>query len=229
MSKVSLNNLGQTLTDLAQNDLHIELEHVDSRGLYVNPHEDTITRKDVWKNLANRIIHSKKYTIFYTFVIVLSLITLATSFTTKCLSTTYLIMDYFINVVLIIEVILRINALGKNYWKSFLNILDLIIVPLCVVTLVYLTIDDCSNRQGKIADNIILGVRNTLQLFRLLLLIKNNDPFTTETEIVDFEGLENDDGRDLLVTQISENVTIDGGDNLDYLVEYEEFEKEIVL
>ena len=58
-------------------DFKFELDNVDSGGLYINPSENTLTRKEVLTNVANRIIHSKKYTIFYTFVIVLSLILLA--------------------------------------------------------------------------------------------------------------------------------------------------------
>ena len=228
---MSLNSIiEQKLNDLAEKELQIELEPLDSRGLYVNPHQDNITRKEIWKNVANRIIHSRKYTIFYTFVIILSIIVLITSFNTKCLSTVYLLMDYFINISLIAEVLLRINALGKNYWKSFLNIIDIIIVPLCIITLIYLTVDDCSNHQEKIADNIILGVRNGLQLFRLILLIKNNDPFSSETEIIDFESIDDIQERDLISEIISDGTTIDtGADNMDFLIEYEEFEKELAL
>jgi len=59
-----------------QRDLEIELEPLDSRGIYINPREGTITRKDVLKNISNSIIHSKKYTLFYTFIIILSIIML---------------------------------------------------------------------------------------------------------------------------------------------------------
>ncbi|ORX58489.1 hypothetical protein BCR36DRAFT_408996 [Piromyces finnis] len=227
---MSLNSiLEQKLSNLAEKELQIELEPLDSRGMYINPHQDTITRKDVMKNIANRIIHSRKYALFYIFVIILSLIVLITSFNTKCLSTIYLLMDYFINISLIIEVLLRINALGKNYWKSFLNIIDIIIVPLCVITLIYLTVDDCSNRQEKIADNIIIGVRNGLQLFRLVLLIKNNDIFSSEVEIVDFSSIDNNQEEEELSEIISDDATIDTGADMDFLIEYEEFEKELAL
>jgi len=227
---MSLNSLlEQKLSNYVDKEIQIELENLDSRGIYINPQEGTITRKDVWRNVANRIIHSKKYTIFYTFIIILSLIMLATSFSSTCLTPLYLIIDYFINIVLIIEVILRINALGKNYWKSFLNLIDLIIVPLCIVTVVYLTIDDCSNQEGKIADNIILGVRNSLQLFRLLLLIKNNQPFSSEVENIDIESIEIQD-RELIISQISDNATIlTGNDNLEYLIDYDDDEKDLIL
>jgi len=228
---MSLNDtIEQKLTNLAEKDLKVEIEHLDSRGIYVNPHEDMITRNDVLKNLANRIIHSKKYTLFYTFVIILSLIILITSFNTPCLSNIYLFMDYFINISLIVEVILRIYALGKHYWKSFLNIIDLIIVPLCVVTVIFLTVDDCTNKEGKIADNIILGVRNGLQLFRLLLLIKNNELFSSEVEVVDFDSIDDSQIREITIPEESDSATVDtGADNVEYLIDYEEFEKEINL
>jgi len=228
---MSLNSLlEQKLSNYVDKEMQVELENLDSRGIYINPHESTITRKDVWKNVANRIIHSKKYTLFYTFVIILSLIMMITSFTTTCLTPIYLAIDYFINIVLIAEVVLRINALGKHYWKSFLNIIDLIIVPLCVVTVIYLTVDDCSNQEGKIADNIILGVRNSLQLFRLLLLIKNNKPFSSEVENIDIESIDIED-RELIVSQISDSATVlTGNDNLEYLIDFDvECDKDLIL
>jgi len=221
----------QKLSNIAQKEFKYELEHIDSRGLYINPRDDTITRRDVLKNLANRIIHSKKYTIFYTFVIVLSLVLLAMTFTTQCLPNIYIAMDYFINISFLIEVILRMNALGRNYWKSLLNIIDLIIVPLCVITVIYLTVDDCSNREGKIADNIILGVRNGLQLFRLLLLIKNNELFSSEVDVIDFDSIEDNQDREVMIEEIiSDSATIDtGGDDIEFLMEYENFEREMSL
>jgi len=221
----------QKLSNIAQKEFKYELDHIDSRGLYINPRDDTITRRDVLKNLANRIIHSKKYTIFYTFVIVLSLALLAMTFTTQCLPNLYIVMDYFINISFLIEVILRMNALGRNYWKSLLNIVDLIIVPLCVITVIYLTIDDCSNREGKIADNIILGVRNGLQLFRLLLLIKNNELFSSEVDVIDFDSIEDNQDREVMIEEIiSDSATIDtGGDDIEFLMEYENFEREMSL
>ncbi|OUM69741.1 hypothetical protein PIROE2DRAFT_2392, partial [Piromyces sp. E2] len=109
-----------------------------------------------------------------------------------------------------------------NYWRSFLNIIDLIIVPLCVITLIYLTIDDCSNHQGKIADNIILGARNGLQF---------NDPFSSDVKIIDFTSIDDDNQEEDLIPEIvSEDGTIDtGAENMDFLVEYEAFEKELAL
>jgi len=218
-----MSTIEQKLSNIAQKEFKYEIEHIDSRGLYRNPREGTITRKDVMKNLANRIIHSKKYTIFYTFVIVLSLILLAMTFTTQCLPNIYVAIDYFINISFLIEVVLRMNALGKNYWKSLFNIVDLIIVPLCVMTVIYLTLDDCSNREGKIADNIILGVRNGLQLFRLILLIKNNELFSSENDVIDFDSIEDNQDREVMIEEIiSDSATIDtGGDDIEFLMEFE--------
>jgi len=227
---MSLNLLEQKLTNIAQKDFKFEYDNVDSGGLYINPRENTLTRKEVITNLANRIIHSKKYTIFYTFVIVLSLILLAMTFTTQCLPNMYIVIDYFINISFIFEVILRVNALGKNYWNSILNVIDLIILPLCVVTVIYLSIDDCSNKGEKIADNIILGVRNGLQLFRLLLLIKNNELFSSDNDVIDFDSIDQDNREAIIEEIISDSGTIDtGGDDIDFLIEYEKFEREISL
>jgi len=142
----------------------------------------------------------------------------------------YIVIDYFINISFIFEVILRVNALGKNYWNSILNVIDLIILPLCVVTVIYLSIDDCSNKGEKIADNIILGVRNGLQLFRLLLLIKNNELFSSDNDVIDFDSIDQDNREAIIEEIISDSGTIDtGGDDIDFLIEYEKFEREISL
>jgi len=224
-------SLEQKLTNYTDKDIDIELEPLDSRGIYINPREGTITRKDVLKNISNSIIHSKKYTLFYTFIIILSIIMLIASFRTTCLSLLYLFIDYFINIVLIAEVLLRINALGKHYWKSFLNIVDLVIVPLCVITVIYLTVDNCSNKEGKIADNIILGIRNTLQLIRLLLLIKNNQPFSSEVEIIDIESIEENENREIAISEISDSATVlTGNDDIEYLIDFDEdYDKDLIL
>lgn len=56
------------------------------------------------------------------------------------------------------------------FWQSTLNIVDVLLTGLCVLTLGYLIVGDCSDAQAReaIADTLLLTVRNGMQLARVI-------------------------------------------------------------
>ncbi|CAO3681601.1 unnamed protein product [Rhizopus stolonifer] len=92
-----------------------------------------------------------------------------------CPSMLFIIFEAIINLAMILEVSTRLVALGKNYWKSAWNIVDIILVALCAVTLLVLT-TGCSigERNEAIFDTMLLVIRNGFQLFRLFMMLRRN-------------------------------------------------------
>ena len=60
------------------------------------------------------------------------------------------------------------------YWKSLWNIVDLVMVALCVTTLLYLMFGECSKARAReaVLDTLLLVVRNGIQFVRLVLMIR---------------------------------------------------------
>lgn len=74
----------------------------------------SLTRREVFQNLANRIIYSKFYMVLYLVLAVLSVWSIFLSFNQGCASSPlFVILESIINCSMIAEVGLRLTALGK--------------------------------------------------------------------------------------------------------------------
>ncbi|KAG0257059.1 hypothetical protein BG011_004199 [Mortierella polycephala] len=92
---------------------------------------------------------------------------------------------------MIAEVGVRLTALGKNYWKSTSNILDIILVVFCFVTLI-LVLQGCGSGHDaeKILDTVLLILRNVVQGWRLYILLKKNSLIARpRVGAIDFENV----------------------------------------
>ncbi|KAF9932165.1 hypothetical protein BGZ65_004585 [Modicella reniformis] len=76
---------------------------------------------------------------------------------------------------MIAEVAIRFTALGKNYWRSTSNILDIVLVVFCFITLI-LVLQGCGSghEAEKVLDTILLILRNVVQCWRVYTMIKKN-------------------------------------------------------
>jgi hypothetical protein len=74
---------------------------------------------------------------------------------------------------MVLEVLLRILANGRAFFRSFYSAIDAILLLLCIATLVLIT-TGCSNtqRDEAIIDTILLTIRNTVQLCRFAAMIQ---------------------------------------------------------
>ncbi|KAF9357841.1 hypothetical protein BGX26_003000 [Mortierella sp. AD094] len=136
----------------------------------------SLTRREIFQNLANRIIYSKFYMILYLVMAILSIWSIFLSFHQGCSSSSlFIVLESIINGTMIVEVALRLTALGKNYWRSTSNILDIILVMFCFITLI-LVLQGCGSghETEEVLDTILLILRNAVQCWRLYTMIKKN-------------------------------------------------------
>ncbi|KAF9317274.1 hypothetical protein BGZ91_005400, partial [Linnemannia elongata] len=134
----------------------------------------SLSRREVFQNLANRIIYSKFYMILYLIMAILSVWSIFLSFHQGCSSSSlFIVLESIINGTMIAEVALRLTALGKNYWRSTANILDIILVLFCFITLI-LVLQGCGSghEAEEVLDTILLILRNAVQSWRLYTMIK---------------------------------------------------------
>ncbi|ORX90908.1 hypothetical protein K493DRAFT_229323 [Basidiobolus meristosporus CBS 931.73] len=135
-----------------------------------------ITRRDLFRNLANRIVYSKFYTFLYILLAVLSLISVVlVLFRNHRISPglEFFVLEIIINLAMLFEVIIRMVALGKTYWKSLFNILDVVLMMFCLATLILLFLG-CSpfNEKEELVDTVFLVIRNIAQFWRLLTTVQ---------------------------------------------------------
>lgn len=143
----------------------------------VSPSSSMImTRDEMLHSLANRILHSRKYQYFYLFMMSLSLFCLVLSTIQTCPTGYFYFLEAVVNLIMISEVLIRFHALGKVFWRSVWNKLDVVLVLLCLLTLFWLWFGTCSTSRSweTEADTLLLVVRNGIQFARIAVLIRRN-------------------------------------------------------
>ncbi|PWN52612.1 hypothetical protein IE53DRAFT_311757, partial [Violaceomyces palustris] len=159
-----------------------------------------LSRDEILKGVANRFVHSSAYLYFYASMALASMLTVVISLMNDCPGTLFYALELAINLLLIVEVGIRLLAFGKQFWKSTFNIVDLCLVLLCAITLAVIFFShDCSpfrkgrleddipspgegasgggGRSGKgeeLLDSVLLIGRNVVQCFRLLAVVRRS-------------------------------------------------------
>lgn len=73
-----------------------------------------MTRREIFQNLANRILYSKFYMILYLVMAILSVWSIFLSFQQGCSSSSlFIVLESIINGTMIAEVAIRLTALGR--------------------------------------------------------------------------------------------------------------------
>ncbi|OAD08277.1 hypothetical protein MUCCIDRAFT_136524 [Mucor lusitanicus CBS 277.49] len=131
--------------------------------------QHSLTKSEIVQGMANRFMYSKFYIGLYLALAILSFVTIVMVDP----SVLFIVFEAIINFAMIIEVTTRLLALGRRYWKSVWNIVDIVLVVLCAVTLIVLT-TGCSvgERSEAIFDTILLVIRNGFQLVRLFMMLR---------------------------------------------------------
>ncbi|TXT10679.1 hypothetical protein VHUM_02184 [Vanrija humicola] len=126
------------------------------------------------RGVANRIIFSRYYILFYFIMMSLSLTTVVLSLIAtsrkQCPPVSWHILEVIVNFLMVVEVSTRWIAYGKKYPMTLLNLLDLCLVLFCVITLILVFANPCAEgttRQEEILDTILLAIRNGVQFLRL--------------------------------------------------------------
>ncbi|WVR03252.1 hypothetical protein IAU60_000243 [Kwoniella sp. DSM 27419] len=147
---------------------------VPSRSPYHLPASEQL------RGVANRIIFSRYYVLFYGAMMGLSFATLVISLIAthgnKCPPAVWHILEVIINVLMVVEVGTRWIAYGKKYPMTPLNVVDIILVLFCSVTLILVFRNPCGSgtRSEELLDTILLIIRNTVQFLRLGSILRRS-------------------------------------------------------
>ncbi|KAI7893264.1 uncharacterized protein EV154DRAFT_502241 [Mucor mucedo] len=156
-----------------------------------------LTKSEIVQGMANRFMYSKFYIGLYLVLAILSFVTIVMSLKETCPSVLFIVFEAIINLAMIVEVTTRLLALGRDYWRSLWNIIDIILVILCAITLIVLT-TGCSvgERREAIFDTVLLVIRNGFQLFRLFMMLRKNQySLHARSTRIDFDDI-SDIGRE---------------------------------
>ncbi|PPR00034.1 hypothetical protein CVT24_009043 [Panaeolus cyanescens] len=143
---------------------------VATRSIY------TLTRGEITRGLANRFVHSRTYIFLYLAMAMLSAATVALSLTDGCPGTAFYVLEVVINTAMILEVGIRFVALGKQFWKSPFNTIDLVLTMFCALTLLVLVFAQCGagSKEEQLFDTLLLVARNVLQFGRLASVMRQS-------------------------------------------------------
>ncbi|KAJ3150472.1 hypothetical protein HDU86_006645 [Geranomyces michiganensis] len=131
---------------------------------------------DLLHSFANRILHSHYWKAFYVCMLALSLACLAGTYLNPCPGPWICTMEIIVNMGMVAEVCVRFVALGKIFWLSYWNIVDLALVPLCLLTFVIILFTPCSaSSRGELElEDMLLVFRNGVVLSRLASVVQKN-------------------------------------------------------
>ncbi|KIM47782.1 hypothetical protein M413DRAFT_22387 [Hebeloma cylindrosporum] len=135
-----------------------------------------LSRGEITRGLANRFVHSRTYILLYLSMAALSVTTVVLSLTDGCPGLAFYILEVIINSSMILEVGIRFVALGKQFWKSPFNVVDLILTVFCALTLLVLAFAKCGtgSKEEEIFDTLLLVARNVLQFGRLASVMRQS-------------------------------------------------------
>ncbi|CAG8495360.1 2171_t:CDS:2 [Ambispora gerdemannii] len=171
----SLNNNTSASGSIINNSEHSPLNGNDRGGnLLTTQHK--LTRAEIVHGLANRILYSRFYTWLYLGMAALCAVSIVLSIKEKCPSIWFIILEVIINFAMIAEVTTRFFALKQLFWKSIYNIVDIILVCLCVLTLIFILVGGCSSgwKSEELLDTFLLVARNLVQFCRLIVILRKN-------------------------------------------------------
>jgi len=151
-------------------DLENGIQPKPPRSIYA------MTRKEIFKGVANRFVHSRAYILLYLSMAALSITTVVLSLQDGCPGLAFYVLEVIINTTMILEVGIRFIALGKQFWQSPFNVVDVILTMFCAVTLLVLLFANCGagSKEEELFDTLLLVARNVLQFGRLASVMRQS-------------------------------------------------------
>ena len=152
-----------------------------------------MTRGEIRKGIANRVLHSRTYIILYLAMAALSITTVVLSMRDGCPGIAFYILEIIINSTMIAEVVIRFLAFGRvsdtvnvllgshlaedivqQFWKHPFNVFDLVVTVFCGLTLLVILFAGCgaTSKEEEVFDTLLLVTRNVLQFGRLANIVR---------------------------------------------------------
>jgi len=152
--------------------------HEDSQPPHLTPMRSihAMTRDEIRKGIANRVLHSRTYIILYLAMAALSITTVVLSMREGCPGLAFYILEIIINSAMIAEVAIRFLAFGRQFWKHPFNVFDLVVTVFCVLTVLVILFAGCgtTSKEEEVFDTLLLVTRNVLQFGRLANIVRQS-------------------------------------------------------
>ncbi|EGD75189.1 hypothetical protein PTSG_06842 [Salpingoeca rosetta] len=125
----------------------------------------------------NRLMYSKAYLVFYLLIALLCLGELIWTIVTQDVTLEYLVVDIILNVLIILELIIRLIAITPaRFVKSKWNLVDAFIVLASVVTLILAIVEFSTPGEEEVilaaSGSVFVALRCAIQVFRIFLLLR---------------------------------------------------------
>ncbi|KAJ2377353.1 hypothetical protein IW150_001432 [Coemansia sp. RSA 2607] len=134
-----------------------------------------LSRQEILRGAANRLLYSKFYTYYYGCMLLLGLVSLITAFVESCPSVFFIVVESILCICMMLEIITRAVAMHMSFLTSWWNYFDIIIVMFCGITLILLSKDcSASSNSEELLNTIMIVVRNAAQVFRLVATLRKN-------------------------------------------------------
>ncbi|MBW0528968.1 hypothetical protein O181_068683 [Austropuccinia psidii MF-1] len=148
-----------------------------------------LSKHELIQGIANRFVFSQVYIYLYLSMAILSLITVILSLLSECPTLSFYILEIIVNFAMIFEVLIRLVAFGKQFWKSPFNWLDLAITLFCLITVIVIFFQGCKAKKEEVLDTILLVIRNGIQFSRLALMLRRSGKnIFTKIQPIDLEA-----------------------------------------
>lgn len=87
----------------------------------------------------------------------------------------FILLEIFLNIAMILEIVMRILALGINFWLEWQNLADVVVMALCAIATSYYLVlhDTLRGEEAIIADELLIILRCMVHIVRLALFMKN--------------------------------------------------------
>lgn len=171
----------QIMDDFTDDDIESESSYSQSPFL-----RRCISKRDMARALANRVIHSTFYKAFYALMTLMAITAIIIPIFYHCMTVWYLIFEFIITAAFFLETLMRFLAMQRNFFRIPANCLDVLLLTATLVLLFLIFRDccTCSKNNEVWIDSFLLIFRNIIQLFRVFVMIKRyyNSNLETKTD-----------------------------------------------
>jgi hypothetical protein len=138
--------------------------------------QHALSRSEITQGIANRFVHSRAYMVLYLIMALLATATVALSAGSGCPGPAFYVLEVIVNGAMVCEVVVRMIAYGRAFWKSPFSIVDVGVTLFCTVTLLVLAFAGCGtvSKEEEMFDTLLLIARNVLQFVRLATVIRQS-------------------------------------------------------